>query len=95
MTTTTTLPSIAKGEGTNPLKGLLGYGQSPWMDYVRRDLLASGRLKQYIDNDGLRGVAAGSEMLFADLDGVGGGAAGGEGGGDEAGDVSEDSVEAA
>src|SRR5437773_341296 len=58
MTTTTTIPNIAKGEGTNPLKGLLAYGQSPWMDYVRRDLLTSGQLKKYIDDDGLRGMTA-------------------------------------
>ena len=58
MTTTTTLPNIAMGEGTNPLKGLLAYGQSPWMDYVRRDLLTSGELKKYIDNDGLRGMTS-------------------------------------
>src|SRR5689334_2390222 len=58
MTTTTTLPNIAKGEGTNPLKGLLTYGQSPWMDYVRRDLLTSGQLKKQIDNDGLRGMTS-------------------------------------
>src|SRR5438046_2118266 len=58
MTTTTTLPNIAKGEGTNPLKGLLAYRQSPWMDYVRRDLLTSGQLKKYIDNDGLRGMTS-------------------------------------
>jgi len=58
MTTTTTLPNIARGEGTNPLKGLLAHGQSPWMDYVRRDLLTSGQLKKYIDNDGLRGMTS-------------------------------------
>ena len=58
MTTTTTLPNMAKGEGANPLKGLLAYGQSPWMDYVRRDLLTSGQLKKYIDNDGLRGMTS-------------------------------------
>src|SRR5215469_7579351 len=58
MTTTTTLPNMAKGEATNPLKGLLAYGQSPWMDYVRRDLLTSGQLKKYIDNDGLRGMTS-------------------------------------
>src|ERR1700758_2809949 len=58
MTTTTTLPNITKGEGTNPLKGLLAYSQSPWMDYVRRDLLTSGQLKKYIDNDGLRGMTS-------------------------------------
>ena len=58
MTTTTTIPNVAAGEGTNPLKGLLAYGQSPWMDYVRRDLLTSGQLKKYIDNDGLRGMTS-------------------------------------
>jgi transaldolase/glucose-6-phosphate isomerase len=58
MTTTTTIPNISAGEGTNPLKGLLAYGQSPWMDYVRRDLLTSGQLKKYIDNDGLRGMTS-------------------------------------
>lgn len=58
MTTTTTIPNISAGEGTNPLKGLLSFGQSPWMDYVRRDLLTSGQLKKYIDNDGLRGMTS-------------------------------------
>jgi transaldolase len=58
MTTTTTIPGISAGEGTNPLKGLLAFGQSPWMDYVRRDLLTSGQLKKYIDNDGLRGMTS-------------------------------------
>jgi len=58
MTTTTTIPNVATGEGTNPLKGLSAYGQSPWMDYVRRDLLSSGQLKKYIENDGLRGMTS-------------------------------------
>ena len=58
MTTTTTIPNIATGEGTNPLKALLTYGQSPWMDYIRRDLLTGGGLKKYIDNDGLRGMTS-------------------------------------
>src|SRR5229473_3394199 len=58
MTTTTTIPSIGTGQGANPLKGLLAYGQSPWMDYIRRDLLTSGQLKKYIDNDGLRGMTS-------------------------------------
>ena len=53
MTTSVTIPNAA---GTNPLKGLLEYGQSPWMDYVRRDLLTGGGLKKMIDNDGLRGM---------------------------------------
>jgi transaldolase / glucose-6-phosphate isomerase len=56
--TTTTIPSVATGKATNPLKALLEYGQSPWMDYVRRDLLTSGQLKKYIDDDGLRGMTS-------------------------------------
>ena len=43
---------------SNPLKGLLTYGQSPWMDYIRRDLLTGGGLKKMIDNDGLRGMTS-------------------------------------
>jgi transaldolase / glucose-6-phosphate isomerase len=58
MTTTTTVPSVNAGQSANPLKGLLAYGQSPWMDYIRRDLLTSGELKRYIDNDGLRGMTS-------------------------------------
>src|SRR5260370_39502876 len=55
MTTTTTIPSFRADQSANPLKGLLAYGQSPWMDYIRRDLLTTGELEKYIDNDGLRG----------------------------------------
>jgi transaldolase/glucose-6-phosphate isomerase len=58
MTTTTTIPNISTGQGTNPLKALLAYGQSPWMDYIRRDLLTSGGLKKYIADDGLRGMTS-------------------------------------
>jgi transaldolase/glucose-6-phosphate isomerase len=58
MTTTTTVRSINAGQSANPLKGLLAYGQSPWMDYIRRDLLTTGELKKYIDNDGLRGMTS-------------------------------------
>ena len=42
----------------NPLKELLNYGQSMWLDYIRRDLFTSGKLKQLIDDDGLRGMTS-------------------------------------
>jgi transaldolase / glucose-6-phosphate isomerase len=59
MTTTTTIPSVGNIEqGANPLKALLAYGQSPWMDYIRRDLLTGGGLKKYIQDDGLRGMTS-------------------------------------
>jgi transaldolase / glucose-6-phosphate isomerase len=43
---------------TNPLKALLSYGQSLWLDYIRRDLLTSGKLKKMIEEDGLRGMTS-------------------------------------
>src|ERR1043166_1394127 len=43
---------------TNPLKDLLNFGQSIWLDYIRRDLLTSGELKRLINEDGLRGMTS-------------------------------------
>ncbi len=42
----------------NPLQELLNYGQSMWLDYIRRDLFTSGKLKQMIADDGLRGMTS-------------------------------------
>jgi len=42
----------------NPLQELLSYGQSMWLDYIRRDLFTSGKLKQMITEDGLRGMTS-------------------------------------
>src|SRR5215475_14393853 len=58
MTTTSTLPNMAAAKGVNPLKGFLTYGQSPWLDFIRRNILLSGDLKKMIDNDGLRGMTS-------------------------------------
>jgi len=57
VTTTTALPNLG-AKGVNPLRALLEYGQSPWMDYVRRDLLTSGTLKKLIQEDGLMGMTS-------------------------------------
>lgn len=45
-------------KATNPLKELLKFGQSVWLDYIRRDLLTGGELKRLIDEDGLRGMTS-------------------------------------
>jgi transaldolase/glucose-6-phosphate isomerase len=42
----------------NPLKELLKYGQSMWLDYIRRDLFTTGKLKAMIEDDGLRGMTS-------------------------------------
>lgn len=44
--------------GTNPLIELGRLGQSPWYDYITRELIASGKLARLIANDGLRGMTS-------------------------------------
>ena len=66
MTTSVTVPHAA---GTNPLKGLLEYGQSPWMDYIRRDLLTGGGLKKMIEDDGLRGMTSNPSIFEKSITG--------------------------
>lgn len=54
----------------NNLQELHNFGQSPWMDYVRRDLFASGKLKSLIDG-GITGVTSNPsifEKAIADSD---------------------------
>src|SRR5579859_177839 len=50
---------LEKSKATqNPLKQLLNYGQSMWLDYIRRDLFTTGKLAQLINDDGLRGMTS-------------------------------------
>jgi transaldolase len=42
----------------NPLLRLGELGQSPWYDYITRDLVASGELARLIREDGLRGMTS-------------------------------------
>jgi len=43
---------------SNPLTALQNYGQSVWLDYIRRSLITSGELARLIADDGLRGVTS-------------------------------------
>jgi transaldolase/glucose-6-phosphate isomerase len=47
---------IAKA--ANPLTQLQTFGQSIWLDYIRRDLLKGGELQRLITEDGLRGMTS-------------------------------------
>ena len=42
----------------NPLTELQRYGQSVWLDYIRRSLITGGELRRLLDEDGLRGVTS-------------------------------------
>jgi transaldolase len=49
---------LETAKATNPVKELLKFGQSVWLDYIRRDLIETGELKRLIDEDGLRGMTS-------------------------------------
>src|SRR5258706_11994844 len=49
-----TTPTIVE----NPLKELTRFGQSIWLDYIRRDLMTSGEVKRLIERDGLGGMTS-------------------------------------
>lgn len=42
----------------NSLQSLQNYGQSVWLDYLRRDLLTSGELQRLIEEDGVCGLTS-------------------------------------
>ncbi len=50
--------TLETAKAVNPLKQLQSFGQSIWLDYIRRDLLTSGELQRLIDEDGLRGMTS-------------------------------------
>jgi transaldolase len=68
--------TLETAKATNPLKDLQKFGQSVWLDYIRRDLLTGGELKRLIEEDGLRGMtsnpaifekAIADSSLYADI----------------------------
>ncbi len=42
----------------NPLRRLEAFGQSIWLDFIRRGMLTSGEFEGYINEDGLHGVTS-------------------------------------
>jgi transaldolase len=54
-----TTPEKTQTVGTqNALFGLQKYGQSVWLDYIRRNIILNGELQKLIDQDGLRGITS-------------------------------------
>ena len=45
-------------ESTSKVKRIHDFGQSIWLDFIDRDIINSGKLKDLIDNDGVRGVTS-------------------------------------
>jgi len=43
---------------TNKVKQIHSFGQSIWLDFIDREIIASGNLKKLMDEDGVRGVTS-------------------------------------
>jgi transaldolase / glucose-6-phosphate isomerase len=56
-------------KAVNPLKDLQKYGQSIWLDNIRRHLITSGELQRLIDEDGLRGITSNPAIFEKAIDG--------------------------
>ncbi len=54
----------------DPLLKLSDYGQSIWLDFIRRDLLNSGELRRLIEEHGLRGVTTNPTILDEAISGT-------------------------
>jgi transaldolase / glucose-6-phosphate isomerase len=53
----------------NPMQALHKYGQSVWLDYLRRSLIASGELQKLITDDGLGGVTSNPAIFQKAIEG--------------------------
>jgi len=54
---------------TNPLLKIPEFGQSMWLDYLRRGMLVSGELEKLIKDDGLRGMTSNPAIFYKAIDG--------------------------
>jgi transaldolase/glucose-6-phosphate isomerase len=50
--------TLESAKAANPLIQLQNFGQSIWLDYIRRDLVKGGELQRLITVDGLRGMTS-------------------------------------
>jgi len=53
----------------NPLKQLARFGQSIWLDYIRRSLMTSGELGKLIEHDGLAGMTSNPAIFEKAIEG--------------------------
>src|SRR5262245_43768936 len=62
-------PTTGSSTVANPLLSLAQHGQSVWLDYIRRSLIAGGELKHLVDDDGLGGVTSNPAIFEKAIDG--------------------------
>ncbi len=62
-------PSSRPAAVANPVAALRQYGQSVWLDFIRRSLIAGGELKRLVEDDALGGVTSNPAIFEKAIDG--------------------------
>ena len=62
-------PSSRPAAVANPVAALRQYGQSVWLDFIRRSLIAGGELKRLVGDDALGGVTSNPAIFEKAIDG--------------------------
>jgi len=62
-------PSADTSATANPVAALSQYGQSVWLDFIRRSLIAGGELKRLVEEDGVGGVTSNPAIFEKAIDG--------------------------
>jgi transaldolase / glucose-6-phosphate isomerase len=60
---------VGASVAVNPVAALRQYGQSVWLDYIRRSLITSGELRRLVDEDGVHGVTSNPAIFEKAIDG--------------------------
>jgi len=53
----------------NPVQKIEDFGQSIWLDYIRRQMITSGELRRLIEEDGLKGVTSNPKIFDKAVEG--------------------------
>jgi transaldolase/glucose-6-phosphate isomerase len=61
--------SSVRSSAASPVASLRQYGQSVWLDFIRRTLIAGGELKRLVDEDGLGGVTSNPAIFEKAIEG--------------------------
>jgi transaldolase len=56
--------NVSQIDTMNPVRVLHTFGQSVWMDYIRRNFMTSGELRRVIVEEGISGVTS-NPTIFA------------------------------
>jgi transaldolase/glucose-6-phosphate isomerase len=60
---------VGASVAVNPVVALKQYGQSVWLDYIRRSLITSGELRRLVDEDGVHGITSNPAIFEKAIDG--------------------------